>query len=91
MCGSVSQRDGFLLIEHPWPFGPRWSGCDRVPEAFKQRIFTYQQIYRETGVGLRLAVAMIRRPSGLPLQDLAFFIAVPDESEAALYAFRLNA
>ncbi len=50
----------------------------------------YQQIYRETRVGLRLAVSMIRQPSCLPLQDLAFFMAVPDESDAALYEFRLN-
>jgi hypothetical protein len=50
----------------------------------------YQQIYRETRVGLHLAVSMIRQSSCLPLQDLAFFMAVPDESDAALDEFRLN-
>lgn len=90
MFGSVGQQDGVLLIEYPWPFGESWAGCDRLPEAFRERILTYRRASRETGVGLRLAVSLLKQQSRLSRNGIAFLIAVPDESDAVLYEFRLN-
>lgn len=88
--GSVGQSDGVLLIEYPWPFGASWARCDRLPEAFRERILAYRRAYRETGAGLRLAVSLIQQRSRSSRHGIAFLIAVPHESDAVLYEFRLN-
>lgn len=91
MFGSIGQRDGVLLIEYPWPFGRGWAGCDRLPTVFAERILAGRMSSHEAGVALRLSVAMIRQRSRPSSNGIAFLIAVPEESNAALYEFRLQA
>src|SRR5688572_3300651 len=76
--GSVGRQDAALLLEYPWPFGRSWAGCDRVPEAFKERILEDRRCARETGTGLRVSVAMLRQRSRPSSGGIAFWIAVPD-------------
>jgi hypothetical protein len=86
----VGQQDAVLLIEYPWPFGNSWAGCEHLPGAFKERILDGRRRYRETGAGLRLSVVMLRQRSHPWSDGMAFWIAVPDASDAVLYEFRLN-
>jgi hypothetical protein len=88
--GSVGRQDVALLIEYPWPFGRSWVGCDRLPEAFKERILEDRRRCRETGVGLRLSVLVLRQRSRPSSGGIAFWIAVPDACDPVLYEFRLN-
>jgi hypothetical protein len=88
--GSVGRRDVALLIEYPWPFGKSWVGCDRLPEAFMERLLEEQRRTRETGVGLRLSVAMLRQRSRPSSGGTAFWIALPDACDPVLYEFRLH-
>jgi hypothetical protein len=88
--GSVSQQDAALLLEYPWHFGRSWVGCDRLPEAFKERIVEERRRSREHGAGLRLSVAMLRQRSRPASGGIAFWIAVPDACDPVLYEFHLN-
>jgi hypothetical protein len=90
MFGSVGQQDAALLLEYPWPFGKSCVSCDRLPEAFKERILEERRRSRETGTGLRLSVAMLRQRSRPLSGEIAFWIALPDACDPVLYEFRLD-
>jgi hypothetical protein len=64
--GSVSQQDAALVLEYPWPFGRSWVGCDRLPEAFKERIVEERRRSREHGAGLRLSEDALCRSGTMP-------------------------
>jgi hypothetical protein len=78
------------LLEYPWPFGRSWAGCDRLSEAFKERILEERRRAREHGAGLRVSIAMLRQRSHPLSGGIAFWIAVPDACDPVLYEFRLH-